>query len=94
MSKVFANEEFGYRKATVERPLRLNFSATPERVARIEDEKAFQNLAKSKKRLAPPTMPRSRPGKLGRRRSAACFARSSRRWVTRSCPTARHSARR
>ena len=53
VSKVFANEDFGYRKVTVERPLRLNFAATPERVARLEDERAFQNLAKSKKRPGP-----------------------------------------
>ena len=53
VSKVFANEDFGYRKVTVERPLRLNFAATPERIARIEDERAFQNLAKSKKRPGP-----------------------------------------
>ena len=50
VSKVFANEDFGYRKVTVERPLRLNFAATEERMARIEDERAFQNLARSKKR--------------------------------------------
>ena len=53
VSKVFANEDFGYRKVTVERPLRLNFAATEERIARIEDERAFQNLAKSKKRAGP-----------------------------------------
>ena len=53
VSKVFANEDFGYRKVTVERPLRLNFVATEERIARIEDERAFQNLAKSKKRAGP-----------------------------------------
>ncbi len=53
VSKVFANEDFGYRKVTVERPLRLNFAATPERIARIEEEKSFQNLAKSKKRPGP-----------------------------------------
>ncbi len=50
---MFANEDFGYRKVTVERPLRLNFAATEERIARIEDERAFQNLAKSKKRPGP-----------------------------------------
>ena len=50
VSKVFLNEDFGYRKVTVERPLRLNFAATPERIARLEDETPFQNLAKSKKR--------------------------------------------
>ena len=53
VSKVFDNEDFGYRKVTVERPLRLNFAATEERIARIEDERAFQNLAKSKKRPGP-----------------------------------------
>ena len=53
VSKVFDNEDFGYRKVTVERPLRLNFAATEDRLARIEDERAFQNLAKSKKRAGP-----------------------------------------
>ena len=51
VSKVFANEELGYQKVTVERPLRLNFAATAERIARLEDVKAFQNLAKSRKRV-------------------------------------------
>ncbi|MEW6120138.1 MAG: class I SAM-dependent DNA methyltransferase [Pseudomonadota bacterium] len=47
VSKVFDNEDFGYHKITVERPLRLNFHATPERIARLEDETAFRNLAGS-----------------------------------------------
>ena len=49
MSKVFDNDDFGYRKVTVERPLRLNFAATPERIGKLEEQKAFQNLAQSKK---------------------------------------------
>ena len=53
VSKAFDNSDFGYRKITVERPLRLNFAASPERVARLEDETAFINLAKSKKRAGP-----------------------------------------
>ena len=53
VSKVFLNEDFGYRKVTVERPLRLNFAASPERIARIEDQRSFQNLAKSRKRAGP-----------------------------------------
>ena len=53
VSKVFTNEDFGYRKVTVECPLRLNFAATPDRIARIENQSAFQNLTKSKKRLGP-----------------------------------------
>ena len=50
VSRIFANEDFGYRKITVERPLRLSFAATPERIARLDDEPAFQKLATSKKR--------------------------------------------
>lgn len=50
VSKVFDNEDFGFQKITVERPLRLNFKAEPERIARLEAEKAFQNLATSKKK--------------------------------------------
>ena len=30
--KIFANEDFGYRKITVERPLRLNFQTSEERL--------------------------------------------------------------
>lgn len=50
VSKVFDNEDFGYHKITVERPLRLNFHAAAERVARLEDETAFKNLATSAKK--------------------------------------------
>jgi type I restriction enzyme M protein len=50
VSKVFDNEDFGYHKITVERPLRLNFHATPERIARLEDETAFKNLTASAKK--------------------------------------------
>ena len=50
VSRIFANEDFGYHKITVERPLRLNFAATQERIARLDDEPAFQKLATSKKR--------------------------------------------
>ncbi|HRL52635.1 class I SAM-dependent DNA methyltransferase [Diaphorobacter sp. C33] len=50
VSKVFDNDDFGYHKITVERPLRLNFHATPERLARLEDETAFKNLATSAKK--------------------------------------------
>jgi type I restriction enzyme M protein len=49
-SKVFDNREFGYLKLTIERPLRLNFQASPERIARLKDQTAFANLAESKKR--------------------------------------------
>ncbi len=44
-SKVFPNEAFGYRRITVERPLRLSFQASEERIARIVEEKAIQKLS-------------------------------------------------
>lgn len=50
VSKVFDNEDFGFHKITVERPLRLNFHASPERLARLEEETAFKNLASSTKK--------------------------------------------
>ncbi len=50
VSRVFDNAEFGYRKITVERPLRLNFQATPERIARLDEQKGFQKLAESAKK--------------------------------------------
>jgi type I restriction enzyme M protein len=48
--KIFPTTHFGFRKITVERPLRLNFQATSERIACIEEESAFRNLAVSKKK--------------------------------------------
>jgi type I restriction enzyme M protein len=50
VSRIFDNEDFGYHKVTVERPLRLNFRASPERIARLEEETAFRNLATSAKK--------------------------------------------
>jgi len=49
-SKIFKNTDFGYRKITVERPLRLNFQRTEERLARLMDQPAYTNLANSKKK--------------------------------------------
>ncbi|MCU1765736.1 type I restriction-modification system subunit M [Pseudomonas protegens] len=43
-SKIFPIEAFGYRRITVERPLRLNFQTSAERVAKVLEEKAIQKL--------------------------------------------------
>jgi len=50
VSKVFDNADFGFSKITVERPLRLQFQATADRIARPEEETAFRNLAVSNKK--------------------------------------------
>ena len=50
VSKIFDNQEFGYLKITVERPLRLNFAVTSGRIARFQRTSAFVELALSRKR--------------------------------------------
>ncbi len=52
VSRIFPTTHFGFRKITVERPLRLSFQATADRIARLEDERGFQSLAQSKKKGA------------------------------------------
>lgn len=46
-SQIHDVAEFGYRKVRIERPLRKNFKASEERIERIKDERAFQNLSDS-----------------------------------------------
>ncbi|MCD6292707.1 MAG: SAM-dependent DNA methyltransferase [Deltaproteobacteria bacterium] len=50
VSKIFDNRDFGYLKITVERPLRLNFAVTDERIERFKHSSYFVNLSLSKKR--------------------------------------------
>ena len=48
--RIFDNDDFGYRRITVEQSLKLNFQVNEERLNRLKETKAFINLAKSKKR--------------------------------------------
>jgi len=50
VSRIFENREFGFLKVTVERPLRMNFEATDQRIARLDEQPAFVSLATPKKR--------------------------------------------
>lgn len=45
--RIFDNEDFGYWRITVERPLRLNFQTTPERIERLKEARIFKALASS-----------------------------------------------
>ena len=65
VSKVFDNEDFGFHKIVVERPLRLNFQASPERIARLKTEPAFAKLVISNKK---DEMVRGREIEAGKRR--------------------------
>lgn len=50
--KIFDNEDFGYYKITIERPLRLNFMVSDERIENLKNEPGFVKLATSKKKGA------------------------------------------
>lgn len=52
-SKIFDVEDFGFYEVTVERPLRLNFQVTEDRLEQLKATTAFSNLAKSRKRTEP-----------------------------------------
>lgn len=42
-SKIVENEEFGYRRITIDQPLRMSFKATEERIKSLHEERAFTN---------------------------------------------------
>ena len=48
--KIFDNEDFGFHRITVERPLQLDFQASEERVGLLENQRGWQGLVKSKKK--------------------------------------------
>ena len=43
-SKIFDNTDFGFHRITVERPLKLNFQTSPERIEILKQAKAFVRL--------------------------------------------------
>ena len=63
--KIFDNADFGYRRITVERPLRLNFALTPERIAKIQTlplpEEVKARAAAVLGQAAPPARPNKTP---------------------------------
>jgi type I restriction enzyme M protein len=50
VGKVFDNADFGYRKITIERPLRLRFEVTTEGLDALRAATLFKNLAESRKK--------------------------------------------
>lgn len=46
--KIFNNEDFGYTKIIVERPMQLNYQVTPERLENLYSYSQFKKLAESK----------------------------------------------
>ena len=42
LSKIFPNEEFGYRTITVDRPMRYNYAASEDRLARVAEDRKLR----------------------------------------------------
>lgn len=49
-SKIFDNKDFGYRKITIERPLKLSFRVNEEAIENVKNTTQFINLSVSKKK--------------------------------------------
>ena len=62
-SKIYPNSFFGYRKVTVDRPLKLNVQTSAERMGRLENEKQFTKLDESQQ-LAYKNMLEALPNKF------------------------------
>jgi len=62
-SRIFSNEDFGYYKITVERPLQLNFQASDERIELLKEEQAFLKLTESKKKKKDEQLKETEEGK-------------------------------
>lgn len=50
VAKIFDVADFGYREIRVERPLRLNFQASEERIAGLANEKVFARLPEDQRK--------------------------------------------
>ena len=69
-SKIFPIDAFGYRRITVERPLRLNFQTSVERIAKVQEEKAIQKLDSEAQQHLMETLQRLDASVLHRNREA------------------------
>ena len=61
--KIFYNEDFGYTKITVERPMQLNYQVTPERLENLYSYNQFKKLAESKSKDLETKMAEEEEGK-------------------------------
>ncbi len=48
--KIFDNEDFGYRKTTIDRPLRMKFVISEEGISKVSSDKAFNKAMNGKRK--------------------------------------------
>lgn len=53
-SKIFDNEDFGYTRIIIERPLRKNFQVTESRIERLKQKQEFKKLSEPTAKLLQP----------------------------------------
>ena len=61
--KIFDNEDFGYTKITVERPMQLNYQVSDERLENLYSYNQFKKLAESKSKELETKMVEEKEGK-------------------------------
>lgn len=61
--KIFCNEDFGYTKITVERPMQLNYQVTSKRLENLYSYSAFKKLGESKSKDLETKMAEEEKGK-------------------------------
>lgn len=61
--KIFCNEDFGYTKITVERPMQLNYKVTSKRLENLYSYSAFKKLGESKSKDLETKMAEEEKGK-------------------------------
>jgi len=49
LCKIFANDDFSYREVIIERPLRLNYAASPERIAILKENRLLIKLTEKQR---------------------------------------------
>ena len=52
--KIFDNQDFGYRKITIDRPLRMKFVISEEGISKVSTEKAFEKIKNGKQKTLNP----------------------------------------
>ncbi|MEE9095385.1 type I restriction-modification system subunit M [Pseudarthrobacter phenanthrenivorans] len=72
-SKIFSNQDFGYSTITVERPLKLNFACTPERIDAALAQKPVEKLSDDDRQLLEKTLTRLGEGETKRWKSREAF---------------------
>lgn len=92
--KIFDEDDFAYWKVTVERPLRLNFQTSSERIERIREQKAFANLATSRKRKPAEHDAEVAEGKSSRKPSLPLSARLMGQCFIRTAPSSANCSKR